>query len=268
MSGIEFASLISHFMRSGGDLVQAAQNAAVNRQTPKTVAACLKSAVDVGTLTDSDFARPLEGYSQIIAAFLESLVNRSFFDTALVNGAFRRLPIGQSIAIISSGAAASIVGEGAVKNFTKIGTSGALLLQERKAVGLLAMTEELLRNAAAGSLDIITRELQTAVGKATDLEFFNVMLDGSGAFSTTSAGTSANTAADVGTILSNLNTSATSQIYFAADSTVCKKLSVRVTTAGEQAFPGVTAQGGELLGYPLICTDAVPSGYLVGMDCD
>src|SRR5262245_15510051 len=147
MSAVNFNCLLHHLARSGGDIIEACQSASVTKSTPPQVAAFLKSATDVGTTSDSDFAAPLAGRASIISGFLGSLENGNLVDRGLADRAWFPGVLRQSTIVVSTAALAYETGEGMIKNMTQLGIGNPFTLDSFKVVGAMAVTRETVRMA-------------------------------------------------------------------------------------------------------------------------
>ena len=219
----------------------------------------IKSAVAAGTTSDSGFASPLS-YSELSDAFLSSLRNVGAFDSALPFA--KQIPLNTRIAITTVGATAGSIAEGSNKIISKL-TLAAQTLGIRKAVCILVAADELLR-ATGVAQRLFSEELQRAVAAETDSAFLGVLTNGISG--TASAGSNAFAIAqDFAALFAGLSLDSQSKVFIVAAPNDVKHIAVQISSTGQQAFPGVTINGGNYVGGTIIPSDAV-SGQLIAFD--
>lgn len=222
----------------------------------------LKAAAATGSTSDSTWAAPLAAYEVLANAFLESLQNFGAFDRLL--GSMRQVPIRTRVGASTAAASGSAVGQGMVKSISKLSLAGGMV-DERKAVAILVLTEELARFGATAAGNLFAAELSNAVAVATDTEFVSVLT--AGAPSIGSSGVTAeHVRNDLRGLLSLITTSARSALFLLMTSAVAKTLSILHTSAGDSAFPGMTPGGGTIGGIEAVVSDGVPSATMVLVD--
>jgi hypothetical protein len=162
---------------SDGNLLAALEIAENVKSSPR-VLAILKSAVAAGTTTDGNWASALSDYTLAQAAFVESLQRFGCFDRLLADSAVRKMPMKTRISTITAGAVGSVPGEGSWKPITSVALASAQL-NPIIASAILVMSRELVRAVATGAEAALSRELRSAVASASDLRFFEAILDDS-----------------------------------------------------------------------------------------
>src|SRR5262245_29826764 len=117
-----------------------------------------RAAVLPATTTDSTWAAPLSQLTLSSDAFGEFLRSAGAFDRCLGDGAFLRLPPMQKIAILTAAATATTVLETNVKPATVMAATTVDLTMS-KVAAYCVITEELMRSAGPGAINLLRREL-------------------------------------------------------------------------------------------------------------
>lgn len=250
--GAEFVLLARTIGRARGQLSLAA-TLADSAPGGQRVAAIIRSAISAGTLTDAAWAGSLSGYQSVAEGFIESLRSLSVFDRLLADGAMRRVPLRTRLAVSTLVANGAVVSEYQAVPLSKLAIAGPGL-DRRKAQALIALTNEVLDGASSAGAALLARELRAGVAAATDAFFLTSLLTGA----QTVAG-SASPLADLGKLLDVVNTTGAGRAYLVVLPHVANRLATRATTGGDQAFPGMTPQGGEIAGIPVLVTDQAPA---------
>lgn len=250
--GAEFVLMARCIAKARGQLSLAATIADTSYGGQR-VAAILRSAISAGTVTDAAWAGSLSGYHSVAEGFIESLRSLSVFDRLLADGAMRRVPLRTRLAVSTVAASGAVVGEWQAVPVSKLAIAGPGL-DLRKAQALVALTNEVLDGAGSAGAALLARELRAGVANATDAFFLNSLLTGA----PTVTG-SASPLADLGNLLDVVNTTGNGRPYLIVLPRVANRLATRATTSGDQAFPGMTPQGGEIAGVPVLVTDQAPA---------
>ena len=210
-------------------------------------------AVSAGTMVDAAWAGNLAGYNTIAAGFLESLRSLSVFDRLFADGAIRRIPLRTRLAVSTVATVGHEVGEGAniPVNSMAFAASG---LDSRKVQALIAVTNEVLDGTTSAGAALLSTELRSGVASATDAAFLGSLL----ANAPTIDG-SASPLADLGNLLDVVNTKGAGKPYLVVAPRTANRLTTKATTGGEQAFPGMTPNGGEIAGVPVLVSDQAPA---------
>lgn len=254
----EFATLARCILQAKGQqslAVKLAENSSAAR-----VATVLRAAVAAGTLNS------LTDYKLLAGAFSAALQNFGLFDACLAGG-MRRVPLATStVGNISVAAIAGISEELGVKVVSRLTIENGILTPIKAAV-ILALSNELLRVSADDSQQLISRELVNASALAADRKFLTVALSGITAF-TSSGSTAVSFRSDLASLLGLIRTDATSRLFLAMPSLVCKTLSVMgaTPTNATPAFPELTPQGGSISGIRVVVSDACATGTVTLLD--
>ena len=257
---VEFNSLVRHMLAARCDLRTALQGAEADPGCPVRVREVLrKTSVAAGSLSDPVWAGGLSEYSRIVAAYVESLASVSFFDRALSDGSFVRVPPGSLVSIVTQGAVGSVVDEGGVAPVSSMTLAGPRLV-ERKAVASVIVTNELAANAGATSL--IGRQLQSEISRVTDVTAVAAII-AAGTSAATAGGTAANLITDISASFNAIAIGEQSRLYFVLNAALAASLSARL--AGSVGW-AMTPTGGTLAGVPAVVSSGVPTGNLVLID--
>jgi HK97 family phage major capsid protein len=229
-------------------------------RAPDQVRRVFKTAIGAGSTVDSDLQ-----YGIHIGQWSDTLRTRSVFYRILADAAFTRVPINQRIGVVTSAASGAVVGEGHAIPVSKVRINNVLLSPLRVAA-LIVCTDTLLMNVSAAGQQLFSRELMSAVSDAVDGAFLQAIVH-TGITSTPSAGvTAVNAKHDLRTALLAVNTVGAAKLYWIASPDVATKASTLADTAGLDAFPAMSATGGEMAGLPCLVASGVPAGELFLID--
>lgn len=248
----EFVLMARCLAKAGGKLHLAAEYAQAQSNGDR-VATVLRSAISAGTVADAAYAGSLVGHNMIAAGFIESLRAAGVMDRLMADNALRRMPTRTRLAVSTVATVGNVVGEGAVVPVTKLALSN-LDLDPIKTQALLVVTQEIINGATAAGNALLATELKNGVAAATDAAFLAGVATDANAI----AG-SASPLADLGAALETVNVTATGKPYLVVDVHTANRLATKATTTGDQAFPSMTPQGGELAGVPVLVSDQVPA---------
>jgi HK97 family phage major capsid protein len=252
----EFVELARQLVLARGDLVQAAQTALNDRH--QNIAAVLKSAVAAGTLSNYSAIAQLPA---IATAFLDSLRNVGAFDSMLPS--MVRMPLRTRVAISSVAITGTTVAESTAKPISSL-TLDSGQLDEKKALALLVVSDELLRAAGSVGSALFARELKRAVAAATDDQF--ILLITTGLTPITSSGTTAAAIrADLGAALDAIDVHDNSRLFILLNSIVAKRWATK-QNEGDLFLQNMTPNGGTIAGMPVIVSDGVDDGTIVVAD--
>jgi len=247
---------------AGGNLVQAAY-IGQNTRASAIVSTVLKAAVDAGTTSDPDWAKPVAEYGDIVGAFVEALRSRSVFARVLADGAVR-LPLKTRAAVVTANASAWIVGEGLPVPVSGMALAGQSL-EEKKAAALIVLTSELVRSTSPSARTLIDVSLKAAVADTIDAAFVDAITDGITPIAAT--GTTAVTAlADLRAMLDIVNTTGTGSLVWAMGADIANRAATLASASGDLVFPAMGPSGGEMFSVPAVVSSAVLSGQLLLID--
>lgn len=228
---------------------------------PARVVGVIKAAVGAAGPDDAGWAGDLRGVS---SAFQEVLRSRSIFYRMLADTALVRVPLRTRLGAVTVGATAYVAGAGKPVPLSAL-TLESPELSERKACGIVVVTDEIARSGDGAAQALISRELRNAVAAAVDKEFMSII--GTGVTPATASGATALAAlSDLRAMLATVNTTAVGKLYWVMSPDVANRAATLTTTTGSPVFPGLGPVGGELLMLPALVSSEVAAGTLYLVD--
>lgn len=225
----------------------------------------VKTAVDIGTTTDTDFAAPLVNYTNMANDFIDFLRPQTIIGR-IPN--LRRVPFNIRMPRQTGGGTAQWVGEGAPKPLTRQ-SFDFVNLGYMKLACITVITQELARFSSPSAEQIIRDDLAKAVVQQMDSDFMDSDNAGvanvkpaaitNGVTALASAGnTEANVRTDVGAmfaqwIAGNLNPAGGVWIMPVS---AAMRLSLVVNALGQPAFPTINMNGGTFFGLPVVTSES------------
>lgn len=220
-----------------------------------------KAAVPAGTATQAVWGGPLVYATNLESEFVEFLRPQTIVGRL---PSLTRVPFNVRIPSQTGGGTGYWVGEGAPKPLTSFAFSSSTIATT-KVAAIAVITQELARFSSP-SADMLTRNaLAAALVERIDIDFIDpaeAAVSGVkpasityGLVARTSAGTSADNArTDLGSLLNvflsaNLNPASLALIM---PNTLAMALSLMVNSLGQPEFPGLSMNGGTLMGIPVI----------------
>ena len=253
----EFMTLTRLLMQSQGNWGMAARFA--ERAGSSRVANVCKAAVDPVTLSS------LADYRLLASGFAQSLQNVGLFDACL--SSMKKIPLSTAtVGAITTAAVAGISEERGVKVVSRLSIENGQLTPIKVAV-IIALSNELLKVTPNEAQQLISKELIATCALAADQRFLAVVLSGVTAF-TSSGSTAASFRSDLASLLGLITTDATSRLFLAMPSLVCKILCAMgaTSTNAAPAFPELGPQGGSISQIPVIVSDACATGTVTLLD--
>lgn len=251
-----FAAVVRSLMITRGDFLAASKHAEAHGKTQ--AADVLRAAVTAGSLSTHSQIAP---FSDLFSSVLEGLRSISCFDA--MRSDMRIVPLQSRVLLISGGADASSVAEGAPAPVSQLSLS-ASTMPLQKAVAIVACSEELLMLSGSTGETLLMNELRGAVATQTDSRFVSALT--SGVTPLASSGTTVTAATtDLRAALAAVTGSASSRYWLITTPAICKQLSMSYE-AGSFAFPGLTPTGGNVQGVKAFASDGVPAGQIVMVD--
>lgn len=261
----EFGAFALALGRSKGNFLSGVEFSKGYRARFPGVELILRAAVNAGTTSDPNWAASLVEYGTMQQMFLESLRSISAFDVIFPSA--RRAPARASVTAVSIAITGSRIGEGKPKTVSRLSLTAAEAVPGQKQVALIVVSDALLRMASDAGAQLLNQELIRAVSAVTNLAFVEDMIDGITPV-TSSGATAASVLADIGALLAQVPTGATSALFLLLSAETAKQIATLATNDGAQAFPAMTPSGGTLCGVRVIVSDEVPDGSIVLIDAD
>ncbi len=235
------------------------------------VALTLRAAVEAGDTTTSGWA------SQLVPAAQQ--LNNEFLGLLRPNTiigripGLRKVPFNIAVPVETASGTAAWVGEAAAKPVTSL-TLTSVTLRWAKAAAIVAITKELARFSSPDAELVVRNSMVKTLTAFYDAAFVgsaaevtNIAPAGilNGISSTAVTGTTAAFfRTDMGTILNKMTGHKVplNQIVLLMSSTMACNLSLMVTSLGVPLFPNVTRDGGSVLGFPVIVSEAVGTNII------
>jgi HK97 family phage major capsid protein len=230
----------------------------VEQAAPAAVQQVLRSAVGEATTGNFGVSGPTAG---AVAAFVTALQTKSFFARFLADAAVVRVPLNRRIGFVTTDASAWLVGQGKPKPVGGLVLANNVL-EPVKAVAMLVASEELIANVGPSAESTFNRALQGAVARVIDATVLSALLDDESDVPTLTA--TSDVWQDLRDML-DLLTPNSGGLYFVASRSTANRLATLGGDAG-QTFAAATPNGGELLGLPLLVSDAVGVDEMVLID--
>jgi hypothetical protein len=255
----DFALILTLLAQTQNNHRGAAQIADVAKSIPDRVRAVLKT-VAPGTSSDSAWAGPLAPYRPFADGFLQSIADRSIFDTAFPF--MKPVPLKIHL-VVASTASASIVAEANPAPVLQLSLARGSV-DPVIAVAMLVITDDLAR-LGLGAAPLIEHELRRSVVTATDLQFITDITNGLspiGSFGQTPSAFLQDLRALLGAVTSGDDAA----FFLAVNPAIMKQLATATTMGGAQAYPTLGATGGTIAGVTVMPTAAATSGKMILFD--
>lgn len=228
----------------------------------------LKTAVTAGSTSDTTFASPLVNYQILVDEFIEYL--RPLTIIGRIQG-LTRVPFKVKIPRQTGGATVNWVGEGAPKPLTSLAFD-SVTLEFAKIAGIIVLNEELLRLGTPSAETLVRNDLAKAIVQFMDSQFVDPTKSAVSGVSPASItnGVSAQIASGAtgaalrsdmkqllgGFLSANMQVS---DVVILMAQRLALGISLMTNSLGQKEFPGLTMNGGDLLGLPVITSENIPS---------
>lgn len=225
-----------------------------------------KTASDIGTTVDADYAAPLVQYNQMASEFIEYLRPQTIVGR-IPN--LRRVPFNIRIPRQTNGGAAFWTGEAAPKGVTQTALDN-VTLKYKKLATIAVISDELARFSQPSAELIIRDTLAGAIIQQMDLDFVNpanagttdvkpASITNSVSGIASSGNTEANVREDIQAVFAPFiaaNLTPANGVWIMS-ATTALAVSLMVNNLGQPSFPGVSMSGGTLWGMPVVVSEAV-----------
>ena len=274
--GQEFARYAKCLAQAKGNLMQAEQIAKSQYPESARIQTVLKAAVASGTTTDASWAEPLVQYQDFAGDFINFLRPMTILGKFGQGGipALRSIPFNVRIKGETSGGEGYWVGEGAPKPLTKFDYND-VELRWAKVANIAVLTDELVRMSTPSAELLVRDSLAAALVSRLDIDFVNPAKAAVAGVSPASITNTATAVAasgadydafkvDAKTMMGRFITAniPLSDGVWIMQSTQALAFSLMQNALGQAEFPGMTMNGGTLLGLPVIVSQHVPSGVI------
>jgi len=228
----------------------------------------MKAAVPAGTTYDSTWAGPLVYAQNATSEFAEFL--RPLTIIGRIPG-LRRVPFNIKIPRATAGTTGNWVGEAAPKPITSMAFD-SITMTWAKAAGIVVLTEELVRFSNPAAEDVVRTDLARGVSQFLDRQFVDP----------TVAAVTGVSPASITNGITPITPSGVNMAAFRTDTRLLFQgllvtnqpigsgvwlmtqqqavaLSLAQNSLGQIIYQGINAQGGTLLGYPVITSENIPA---------
>lgn len=232
----------------------------------------IKNAVNVGDTTTSHWAEELVPYQNMASEFIEYL--RPMTLVGKIAG-LRNVPFNVKMPKQTSGTVGSWVGE-AVKKPVGALAFDTVELRFCKVAKIVVISDELARFSTPSAEALVRADLAAGITEAIDVAFIDPANSGntnvkpasitnSAANSGASGTSAADFRADLKTAMDELISAniPLDGLAIVTTPTLAVSLSLMLNPLGQQEFPGLTANGGTLMGMPVYTSQSVPSDTFV-----
>jgi HK97 family phage major capsid protein/HK97 family phage prohead protease len=266
--GTAFTRYAMALARSKGNLESAANQAKAWSDTPE-VETVLKAAVAAGTTTDTTWAKPLAEYQAMSSEFIELL--RAATIVGRMPG-LHRVPFRIKVPRQTAGASAGWVGEGAPKPLSKLAFD-TVQIEAYKVAVISVITEELARFSNPSAEALIRSDLIRAISTFIDQQFLDPAKAisvgtspasiSNGVTGQTPSGTTLAAAftdlAKLVNLFSTANHPMTGMSWVMTPARAAT-LGLSRNVMGVPEFPGLGAEGGTLMGFPVVTSTNITPG--------
>jgi HK97 family phage major capsid protein/HK97 family phage prohead protease len=267
-AGFGFGRYVQSLVAANGNRNEAAENARATwpGEQGENVALMHRAAVAAGTTTNATFAAPLV-HTNYVNEFLELLRPATLLGK-IQN--LKKVPFYTQMTVQTAGGTYSWVGQGVAKPVTNLQVA-AVSLGIAKAAGIIVISEELARNSTPSATGVVTDEMRDGMQQYLDTQFVDPAVaavsnvspasitngvTGTAASGTTEAAARADLRALIGAYATaNLGLGG---LVLLMGETIAFKLGTMVNAVGGPAFPGLTINGGNILGIPVVTSNVTP----------
>jgi HK97 family phage major capsid protein/HK97 family phage prohead protease len=228
----------------------------------------MKAAVGAGTTTDVTWAAPLIAFQVMADEFIGLL--RPATIIGRIPG-LRRVPFNIQMPRTTTGSSVGWVGENAPKPVSAMAFD-TVTLRWAKAAGIVILTDELVRFSNPSAENVVRQDLIDAMAQFLDRQFVDpavaVVTNVSPASITngvtpvTATGaTAAAFRADAKTLLGSFftnNFQSANGVWIMTQGQALA-FSLMMTSLGTPLHPNITAEGGTLIGYPVVTSENIPA---------
>lgn len=269
--GTAFTRYAMALARSKGNLMLAAEVAKSWQESTPQVETILKAAVAAGTTTDTNWAKPLVEYDNMVSEFAELL--RPATIIGRIPG-LRRVPFNIKIPRQTGGSTVGWVGEGKPKPVSALAFD-QVSLGMAKTAGIVVITDELARSSSPAAEGVVRQDLIDQTAQFLDNQFVDPDKAASagvspasitnGVTAVTASGTDADAfRADAQALMAKFiqaNMSLAGAVWIMTE-TQALGLALMLNALGQREFPDLNisgASGGTLLGLPVVLSENIPA---------
>lgn len=231
-----------------------------------------------GTTTDDVYgwAGPLVYAQNLVSEFVDLL--RPATILGKLTG-IRNVPFNVRIPVQTGGSTVGWVGEAAPKPVTSL-QFDAISLGYHKVAGIVVLTDELVRLSTPSAEEAVRRDLVEQTVRFIDAQFIDPSVSVSAnnpASITNGVSASGASGTDAEALYADLNGAlatfddtdlGTNSMYILMRPGTARGIAALRNALGQFEFTGLTPAGGTLMGFPVIVSNSVPSGYVILVKAD
>lgn len=273
--GTAFTRYAMALAATKGDHTRAASIVERNKHwmsTTPQVAEMLKVGVAVGDSATTNWAEELVPFREMASEFVEFLRPQTLIGR--IPG-LRMVPFNIQMPVQTDGTVGSWVGEGLVKPVGKLAFD-KINLRFTKVAKIIVITEELARHSSPSAEALVRQDLANGLVQAVDETFIDpditaitdvrpgAITNGGVGGDTASGVTADHFRADLGlafTAFAEANIPLNGLVMVTTPA-LAIQLALMRNPLGQSEFPGLTPEGGSLLGYPVLTSQSVPTGIV------
>jgi HK97 family phage major capsid protein len=225
-----------------------------------------KAAVAAGTTTSATWAGPLVPTQTAVDEFLKLLRPRTLIGRV---AGFRQVPFNTAVPSQTGGGTYSWVGQGNAKPVTSAAFA-TVTVPFAKAAGIIVLTEELVRMSTPSAEATVREEMIAGMGQFLDGQLVDPAVAAVANVNPASITNGAATAAASGATAANLRTDLVARVatftaaniplegavWLMNDSNAFAA-GISLNALGQPLFPGMSREGGSILGIPVIVSNNV-----------
>ena len=244
------------------------QTPEVELAASEDIPSIMKAAVGAGTTTDATWASPLVAFNVASSEFIELL--RPATIIGRIPG-LRRVPFNIQMPRTTTGSSVNWVGENAPKPVSNMAFD-TVQLRWAKAAGIIVLTDEFVRFSNPSAEAVVRADLIDAMAQFLDRQFVDPAVAAvpnvspasitNGVTPVTATGVNqAAFQADLKTLFGGFlgaNLSTAGGVWIMTQRQALS-FSLMLNALGQPFYPGVTADGGTLGGYPVVTSENIPS---------
>jgi hypothetical protein len=260
--GDDWQAVIKALVQASGNLEHAAR-IAQDGNYPERAVEFTKAAVAAGTTSDSAWAGPLLGFTDLVGDWFETLRNFSVVDALIAQGA-KRISANVRFFLMTLASAGGNISEATWWPLSKMEFAAS---RQSYVVSLsgVVVSDAILRFSAESTQNLINTELAGSVAGASNATAITLLLD-----SITPSASSGDARTDLQTLFGSISLSSRSRPLLVASPGVVKQLAfLGASDNGAPTFPDITVPtGGMISGVPLIAVDELHAHGAAGADGD
>jgi hypothetical protein len=214
-----------------------------------------------GTFGADSWGEQLAETRLVLSSFTDSLRFSSAWAAAVAANLVWKVPLNSTVGLVASGTAdAAVVGPADAAPVRRLDVSNANVARQ-KAVGLLVLTDEFMRDSPAEAESVISRELRASVAAGVDSAVITTLLAGVTAY--TSSGSALS---DARLLLQAVDLTPMSRPFWLCGIGASVLIST-MNTDGVRHAPGIgPVSGGEFLSIPMFISPGIDTFTLALVD--